>query len=224
MTDKKKSQCKTDTSAKSENCPALLRSKADVEAENTYMAKAAMSPEFSAALVVGAYRPEGKLDFRSIMAQLKAQHASLAADSLVQAANMLLGQAVALDVIFSQLAFRAVHAKSLDQTQCLLGLALRAQNGSRASLQTLGELKNPRHTTFVKQANIAQGQQQVNNGVAPARVLPTLAQEEFPDSTNKLSGARHELLEDTRAAGPAIAGYPVVAAVEKVHRAKVGRR
>ncbi|SFC33915.1 hypothetical protein SAMN05216344_11490 [Polaromonas sp. OV174] len=214
---------KTDIPAEGENRPALQPSEAQIEAKNNYMAKTAMSPEFSAALVVDAYRPEGKLDFLAIMAQLEAQHAILAADSLVQAENMLMSQAMALDAIFSQLAVRAIHAKGLDQTQCLLGLALRAQNGSRATLQTLGELKNPRHTTFVKQANIAQGQQQVNNGVAPASTSPTLAQEEFPDSTNKLSGANHELLEDSRAASPAITGYPVVAAVDKVHRAKVRR-
>lgn len=224
MTDKKESQCETDTSAKSENCPAVLRSEAEVEAENTYMAKAAMSPEFSAASIVHAYNREGKLDLFALMAQLEAQHANLASDNLAIAENMLMSQAVALQVIFTKLAVRAMGATGHDQLQSTLGLALRAQNGSRASLQTLGELKHPRHTTFVKQANIAQGQQQVNNGVAPARVLPTLAQEEFPDSTNKLSGARHELLEDTRAAGPAIAGYPFVAAVEKVHRAKVERR
>ena len=224
MTDKKKSQCETDTSAKSEHCPAVLRSEAEIEAENNYIAKAAMSPEFSAASVVQAYNRELKLDLFALMAQLEAQHANLASDNLANAENMLMSQAVALQVIFTKLAVRAMGATGHDQIQCMLGLALRAQSGSRASLQALGELKNPRHTTFVKQANIAQGQQQVNNGVAPARVLPTFAQEEFPDSTNKLSGARHELLEDTRAAGPAIAGYPVVAAVEKVHRAKVGRR
>ena len=217
---------KTDTPtkvpAKSETCPAVLPCDAQTEAQN-YMAKTAISPEFSAALVVDAYRPEGKLDFLAIMGQLEAQHASLAADSLAQAQNMLMSQAVALDAIFSQLAVKAIKAQGLDQTQTLLGLALRAQNGSRATLQTLGELKNPRHTTFVKQANIARGAQQVNNSVAPAPALPTRLQEKSAASTNKLSGAHHELLEYSRATSPAITGYPVVAAVETVHRATVRR-
>lgn len=45
-------------------------------------------------------------------------------------------------------------------------LALRAQNQCRATLQTLSELKNPRPVAFVKQANISNGPQQVNNGQA----------------------------------------------------------
>lgn len=226
MTDKKKSQCKTGTSAKSENCPALQRSEAEIEAEKNYMAKVAMSPEFSAASVVQAYNREGKLDLFALMAQLEAQHASLASDNLAQAENMLMSQAVALQAIFTKLAVRAMGSTGQDQLQCTLGLALRAQSGSRATLQTLGELKHPRQATFVRQANIAQGPQQVNNRVAMTPLAPSMparAQEEVPNSTNKLSGTRHELLEDTRAAGQAIAGYPVMAAVEKVHRAKVRR-
>lgn len=190
------------------------------------MAKAAMSPEFSAASVVQAYNREGKLDLFALMAQLEEQHANLASDNLANAENMLMSQAVALQAIFTKLAVRAMGATGHDQIQCMLGLALRAQSGSRATLQTLGELKHPRQATFVRQANIAQGPQQVNNGVAMTPLAPSMparAQEEVPNSTNKLSGTRHELLEDTRAAGQAIAGYPVMAAVEKVHRAKVRR-
>jgi hypothetical protein len=41
--------------------------------------------------------------------------------------------------------------------------ALKAQNQSRATLQALIQLKQPSQTTFVRQANIAQGHQQVNN-------------------------------------------------------------
>ena len=48
-------------------------------------------------------------------------------------------------------------------TQALMSLAFKAQNQSRATLQALVQLKQPSNTTFVKQANIAQGHQQVNN-------------------------------------------------------------
>ncbi len=48
-------------------------------------------------------------------------------------------------------------------------LALRAQAQSRATVQTLAEMKMP--TVFARQANIANGHQQVNNvmGGEPAR-------------------------------------------------------
>ena len=47
-----------------------------------------------------------------------------------------------------------------------LGLALKAQAQSRATISALVDLKYPRQATFVKQANIAHGPQQVNNGGA----------------------------------------------------------
>jgi hypothetical protein len=43
-------------------------------------------------------------------------------------------------------------------------LAFKAQSQSRAAIETLAEIKNPRQVTFFKQANIAGGNQQVNNG------------------------------------------------------------
>ena len=44
-----------------------------------------------------------------------------------------------------------------------MNLALKAQSQSRATIQALTELKYPKQATFVKQANIANGNQQVNN-------------------------------------------------------------
>jgi hypothetical protein len=51
----------------------------------------------------------------------------------------------------------------MQPTQALMSLAFKAQNQSRATLQALIQLKQPSQTTFVRQANIAQGHQQVNN-------------------------------------------------------------
>ena len=44
-----------------------------------------------------------------------------------------------------------------------MNMALKAQSQSRATIQALIELKYPKQATFVKQANIANGNQQVNN-------------------------------------------------------------
>jgi hypothetical protein len=43
-------------------------------------------------------------------------------------------------------------------------LALKAQRQCRATIETLVMAKNPAPVTFVKQANVAHGPQQVNNG------------------------------------------------------------
>lgn len=207
---------KEKTNPNTEESRAQTLARAEKKAMNQAMAKSVLIPELSAAIVVTAYAQSSCINQIAVMEQLQVQNASLATGNLEQAENMLMSQAVALQTIFTSFAVRAMSSGSADHIQCMLGLALRAQSGSRATLQALGELKNPRHATFVKQANIAHGPQQVNNGAGLTRT-----QEEISLSTNKLSGANHELLEDTRAASPAITGHPGVAAMEKVHRAKV---
>ncbi len=55
----------------------------------------------------------------------------------------------------------------MNAAELYLRLALKAQGQCRATLETLAVIKNPTALTFVKQANIAHGPQQVNNTIAP---------------------------------------------------------
>lgn len=90
--------------------------------------------------------------------------------SMVEA--MLFSQASALQTMFSSLAKRGASQEDLRRYQTYMGLALKAQAQSRATLEALIELKQPRQQpVFAKQANIAAGHQQVNNtyGGASAR-------------------------------------------------------
>ena len=52
---------------------------------------------------------------------------------------------------------------SKENLESFPGLALKAQAQSRATLSALVDLKHPRQTTFVKQANITNGLQQINS-------------------------------------------------------------
>mgnify|MGYP000642303447 CR=1 FL=1 len=81
---------------------------------------------------------------------------------------MLISPAVALESIFAEMARRANNnlGKNLDIAERYMRMSLKAQNQCRATLETLAELKSPT-TVFAKQANIANGPQQVNNGVTP---------------------------------------------------------
>lgn len=82
---------------------------------------------------------------------------------------MLVTQAVALQSIFTRLALKASAQTKPERYDSLLLLALKAQSHSRATISTLADLKFPRQTTFVKQANVSHGPQQVVNGArAPA--------------------------------------------------------
>jgi hypothetical protein len=109
---------------------------------------------------------------------------------------ILVAQAVALDVIFNEMARRAAlnMGEHLQATDTYMRLAMRAQGQCRATVQTLGELKNPRQIAFVKQANIASGHQQVNNHTDTCLHTRTGG-----FSTNKLSGEGDELLPHARA-------------------------
>lgn len=83
---------------------------------------------------------------------------------LKNAEAMLYAQAVTLQTMFTALSLRAARAEQIPQFQAAISMALRAQAQCRATIETLAEIKNPRQVAFVKQANIANGPQQVNNG------------------------------------------------------------
>ena len=65
--------------------------------------------------------------------------------------------------MFVTLGRMAAIKTSLSQYTAFMNMALKAQSQSRATIQALIELKYPKQATFVKQANIANGNQQVNN-------------------------------------------------------------
>lgn len=75
---------------------------------------------------------------------------------------MLYGQAMTLQTMFTNLARRAANQEYLKQFQTHMTLALKAQSQCRSTLEALAQVKNPQ--PYIKQANIANGPQQVNNG------------------------------------------------------------
>lgn len=128
---------------------------------------------------------EGKLDM-------------VKAGDLTPVESMLFSQAAALQTIFASLARRTTQQEYLKQYQTYLTLALKAQAQSRATLEALIELKQPRHPpTFVKQANIANGPQQVNNGGAPTPNYESTTPM-HAHAHGETRNAPNELLEDQR--------------------------
>jgi len=126
---------------------------------------------------------------------------------------MLMGQAMALQSMFMSLSRRAASQEYLKQYETYLRLALKAQSQCRATLETLATIKNPQ-VVFAKQANIANGPQQVNNGVP----LPpaTSRGDETSFGQNKLLEAEHEKHMDTGTQIQAVCDHPAIAPVAKV--------
>lgn len=137
-----------------------------------------------------------------------------------QAEAMLLNQAVALQAMFVDLANRAKLQNNREFIQTLTGLALRAQTNCTQTLKTLGELRNPRQAVFARQANFAQGHQQVNNGQQAVTHQPTPSgAHESPIEQSKLLEENHGPWLDTGAARTSGRIDSHMAAVGAVHRA-----
>ena len=134
--------------------------------------------------------------------------------------RMLMNQALTLDTIFSNLAERASRQDYIKNMDTYLRLALKAQSQARATAETLSIVKNP--MPYIKQANIAQGHQQVNNGL-PA---PTgHAGDSSFQQSKLLESDNGQTLErmDTRAKAETVGSNQTVATVGQIKRAKVAR-
>ncbi len=110
-------------------------------------------------------------DFQANMKVLERATKQIKSGDLSKIEEMYISQAMALEVMFASLARRAKVQDKLLQYETHMRLALKAQNQCRATLQALVQLKQPVNTQFIKQANIAQGHQQVNN-LAEKNITP----------------------------------------------------
>ena len=200
----------------------------------TDKARMAVTPSLNGAAVIQAYQGNvmGKdTDINRLIDQLRVTFTEVKGGDLHTLEAMLISQATALQTIFTSLAKRAQSQVYQKHFETFLGLAWKVQAQSRATLSALVDLKYPRQATFVKQAKIANGPQQVNNGAAVggdcekyAQARPHAGKSE-PEQ-NKLLEANHEQpgkRMDTRATQAAERSYQTVATVAAVHRAKKPR-
>lgn len=160
----------------------------------------------------------GKLELTECVQALRTQIEKVKEGDLSQVEAMLMGQATALASIFSECARRAAinmggYPEAMER---YMRLALKAQSQCRTTLEALVEAKYPRSVAFVRQANIAHGHQQVNNGLA----------ETVPGTHEKTRNEPNELLEagnvvrlDAGAQGKTSGSYPTLEAVGAVNRA-----
>ncbi len=164
--------------------------------------------------------PEG--DINGYIAELQQQVKAANAGTLTRSEAMLVTQAATLDALFHTLSGWALNnAKEGGNPayfETCMRLAFKAQSQSRATNETLAEIKNPPNVAFVRQANIAAGPQQVNNGVQPSgaggnKIPPT-----------KLLKAEHGQWMANRAALAPGRANRAVEAVAAVHGAANTRR
>ena len=100
-----------------------------------------------------------------IMAELQTKSAAVNSGDLRHVEGMLINQAIALQHIFLRMTVRGTNQTKMEHIDGFLRLALKAQNQSRATLETLASMRTP-PVVYAKQANINHGNQQVNNSVS----------------------------------------------------------
>jgi hypothetical protein len=130
-------------------------------------ARSALSPTVQAAVTLKEYDKKfGDLKLQGLIDGLQEQVKKSNDGDMGRAVAMLTTQAHTLDAIFNNLARKAVNAEYLNQFEQYLKLSLRAQSQCRATWEALSAIKNPPVMGYVRQANIAHGPQQVNNGTS----------------------------------------------------------
>jgi len=158
------------------------------------LVRSVTSPTVRGALTTQAFsKAFGETDLQSMVNELGNQCIRVRDGNLARAESLLTTQAHTLDAIFNELARRAAlnMGEYINAAERYLRLALKAQSQCRATLETLATIKNP-PVIYAKQANIANGPQQVNNGTSPAHVGGETSIE-----PNKLLEQQHEQWLDT---------------------------
>ncbi|WP_244097716.1 hypothetical protein [Burkholderia anthina] len=148
--------------------------------------------------------------------QLLKQAKSVQEGNLAGLEAMLTTQANTLDLMFNTLALKSAQCDHMVKMESYLRLALKAQSQCRSTVEALAEIKNPRPVAFVRQANIANGPQQVNNGSGP----PAHAREEKTNTTNELLEHQNGEWMDAGTAGEAGRGNQAMETVGAVDRPK----
>ncbi|MFL9711808.1 hypothetical protein [Methylobacillus sp. Pita1] len=184
-------------------------------ASNNSSIQVSTSPECLSAVVLTICNKTEASQINEMIDELLRQSSAVHNGDMTRAESMLVAQAHTLDGIFAKLASLALSTKDLDRLDQYMKLAFRAQNQSRATLETLSAIKTPKQVAFVRQANIG-NQVQVNNQ-SPKSSSRT---QEKNKSPNELLENDHGKRMDTRTSSKASRTDSAMATLEKKHRSK----
>ena len=183
------------------------------ESKEQQLAKVKLSSVVLNTLTASAFVKSsmGEVDLTTAIDVVKEKANKITAGDISGLEATLAAQVVSLDAIFNEMARRAAlnMGAHLQATESYMRLALKAQAQTARTIEVLAAIKNP-PVVFAKQANIAHGHQQVNNGgQAPAHTGKTINQ------SNELLEVQHggETMDGT-ATQTAIPENPAMAAVD----------
>lgn len=209
----KKATANQEKSGQNSSAPAVETIK---DTKSQGLAKLATTSALSAITLKDFSGCGNDLGTFDLIVEMKKAGSEAVAGDLGRAERMLANQLLTLDAIFNSLAQKSHKQDNLKGIEALMRLALKAQAQARATAETLSVMKNP--MPFIKQANIAHGHQQVNNGQQATGAGNTKS------VPNKLLEDQHGRTLDIGA--PAAAGRtnPAMEAMGEVQWAEVTER
>ena len=164
------------------------------------------------AMTLQAYAGGGaELGITELLAAMRKAGDEVVAGDMGRFERVLTHQFLTLDALFNNLAQRSGRQETFKGIEVLMRLALKAQAQARATAETLSVIKNP--MPYIRQANIAHGHQQVNNGQTPTGAG------NFQSEPNKLLEADHGERLDIGAQAAAGRADQALETVGAVHRA-----
>ena len=175
------------------------------EDQDEAISKTLSRPETQAAVTI--QKLTDLHDVNALAKILSKQTADVVGGNMTRPESMLLSQAHTLDALFNSLVMKGLGQTHMPHYEAFMRLAFKAQSQCRSTLQTLSDIKNP-SVVYAKQANITNGNQQINNGVPAPRT-----QENIKYSNELLEHTHGERL-DTREKGTASCINSELAAVE----------
>lgn len=144
---------------------ALIVENEKGKSDQRKLAEVKLSADVLNALTTQAFTKPllGEIDFTEAVAVMKEKSGKIIAGDLSELESTLSAQVISLNAIFNTLAGRSMQCEYLNQMETNLRLALKAQAQCARTAEILATIKNP-PIVYAKQANIAQGHQQINNG------------------------------------------------------------
>ena len=213
-----------------------IASKPNEPSQKKLNAIAVNHPAFMSALVSEKYGQKimPELDLYDVMEELKHDMKAVNNGDLKELENMLLGQAKALQTMFVTLARMSTTQEYLKHHNAYATLALKSQAQSRATIQALIELKYPRQVVVTQQANINNGNQQINHGTGTTTATATHAgkkqsepnelmdieNEDTKDTTKEIAHTHEQQRLDSRTTRTPITSHTPLAAMGTLHGGK----
>lgn len=182
-------------------------------------AKSLVSPEYGTFRVLDAVGNKDKnweqSDVPSVQKALRAHVEAVQRGDMSQVEAMLINQAVGLQSLYVRLVERGIECAHTQSFESNMRMALRAQAQCGATLETLAAVKNP-PIVFAKQANIAHGHQQINNGATPPHPAHRAREEKAISPNELLEEQDNGKRLDTGASGATCAAHQELAPVGEI--------